>query len=106
MDGVGELQKPRPLTPAACHSRDRTLGAIGRGAWPGGTDSWGTQRAFLNPSPGTNTFGRSGFSIHGDTSPGSAGCIDLCDMVNTLFGDIPLGVDRVPVDVDYGNPLP
>ncbi len=74
--------------------------------WRGGTHAWGPQRVFLTPAAGTNTFGRNGFSIHGGAVPGSAGCIDLCDMVSELFLDIPRNVDEVPVDVDYGNPLP
>src|SRR4029077_1210684 len=55
--------------------------ALRRG-WRGGTHAWGQQRLFLNPAAGTNTYGRTGFSIHGGAVPGSAGCIDLCDMVS------------------------
>ena len=83
---------------------DRLLGLVGRRGWPGGTHAWGSQRVFLNPGDGTNTYGRSGFSIHGGASPGSAGCIDLCDMVNTFFSEIPRDVDQIPVDVDYSSP--
>lgn len=86
--------------------RDRALGLIGRGGWPGGTYAWGSQRVFLTPAAGTNTYGRSGFSIHGGGKPGSAGCIDLCDMVNTFFSEIPHNINQVPVDVDYNDPLP
>lgn len=56
---------------------DKALALIGRGSWPGGTYSWGENRVFLSPNSGTQTFGRSGFSIHGGAVPGSAGCIDL-----------------------------
>ena len=38
---------------------------------------WGVMRVSLIPTADTNTFGRSGFYIHGGFSPGSAGCIDL-----------------------------
>ena len=38
---------------------------------------WGKHRVWLEPSKETNTYGRSGFSIHGGEEPGSAGCIDL-----------------------------
>jgi hypothetical protein len=31
-------------------------------------------------------------------------CIDLCDMVNTFFSEIPRDVDQIPVDVHYSNP--
>jgi RHS repeat-associated protein len=53
------------------------LGAGKVGSWPGGVRSWGFQRVWLQPMGGTNTLGRSGFSIHGGFVPGSAGCIDL-----------------------------
>jgi len=40
--------------------------------------SWeATTRTWLTPMKGTNTFGRGNFSIHGGTTLGSAGCIDL-----------------------------
>lgn len=35
---------------------------------------WGDWRAALTPDPGTTTFGRSGFFLHGGSYPGSAGC--------------------------------
>ena len=56
---------------------DRQRSAIGFGTWRGGTDSWGDSRVWLDASKDTNTYGRSGFSIHGGAIPGSAGCIDL-----------------------------
>jgi RHS repeat-associated protein len=80
--------------------------AIHRG-WRGGTHSWGTHRVPLDPAAGTKVYGRSGFFLHGSNNgPGSHGCIDLCDMIGELVLDIPRSVDEVPVDVDYGNPLP
>jgi hypothetical protein len=33
---------------------------------------------------GTQTYGRSGFCIHGGDSPGSAGCIDLTDQLEAF----------------------
>ena len=56
---------------------DRLKGYVGLGKWPGGKRSWGNTRTWLTPMEGTNTYGRSGFSIHGGATPGSAGCIDL-----------------------------
>jgi RHS repeat-associated protein len=56
---------------------DRALSYVDRGSWPGGQVSWGDSRVWLTPMPDTDTFGRSGFSIHGGWHPGSAGCIDL-----------------------------
>lgn len=54
---------------------------LGRGGWPGGESSWGRHRIWLQPKAGTKTYGRSGFSIHGGSSPGSAGCIDLVEQM-------------------------
>ena len=56
---------------------NRLRSAVGFGTWRGGTDSWGESRVWLEPSKETNTYDRSGFSIHGGAEPGSAGCIDL-----------------------------
>lgn len=56
---------------------EQVLAELGRTAWPGGESAWGRYRVWLKPLPGTATHGRSGFSIHGGESPGSAGCIDL-----------------------------
>lgn len=56
---------------------DKFKGNFGAGTWPGGTDAWGDTKTWLTPVKGTNTYGRSGFSIHGGKTPGSAGCIDL-----------------------------
>ncbi|QOL26172.1 DUF2778 domain-containing protein [Thalassotalea sp. LPB0316] len=47
------------------------------GAWPGGTTAWGESRVWLQSAAGTNVYGRSGFSIHGGSFAGSAGCIDM-----------------------------
>lgn len=56
---------------------EQIAGELGRTAWPGGESSWGKHRIWLHPRDGTNTYGRSGFSIHGGDDPGSAGCVDL-----------------------------
>lgn len=67
---------------------------------------WGDWRAPLTPSPGTQTFGRSGFFLHGGMFPGSAGCIDVGggifgnsqtdqlreDIMNDPDGQVPLVV--------------
>jgi hypothetical protein len=39
--------------------------------------AWGHYRVTIHPYPSTETHGRGGFFIHGGTTPGSAGCIDL-----------------------------
>ena len=38
---------------------------------------WGHYRVPLTPDSTTETFGRSGFFLHGGSNPGSAGCIDV-----------------------------
>jgi hypothetical protein len=38
---------------------------------------WGSWRVPLHPLPATQTYGRSGFFLHGGSIPGSAGCIDF-----------------------------
>jgi RHS repeat-associated protein len=58
------------------------------GTFPGGRYAWGDGRIDINPDkvkvPNTgNPFDlftlRGGFTIHGGSEPGSAGCIDLCN---------------------------
>jgi hypothetical protein len=56
--------------------RDRMLGLVGRGHFPGSTAAWGTERVELVPDS-TSSNGRNHFFIHGGFTPGSAGCIDL-----------------------------
>jgi RHS repeat-associated protein len=76
-EGLWQVQQSE-YQPIWTRSRsDVILGQFGRGAWPGGVDSWGAGRIWLHPYAGTVTHVRSGFSIHGGTTPGSAGCIDL-----------------------------
>jgi hypothetical protein len=38
---------------------------------------WGDWRVPVHPLPRVNTYGRSGFFLHGGIWPGSAGCIDF-----------------------------
>lgn len=39
--------------------------------------AWGDYWLTIHPYPATPTHGRGGFFIHGGSTPGSAGCIDL-----------------------------
>ena len=56
-------------------SRATMFIGIKGGQFPGGTSSWGTQRTELNNIDiGVNNIG---YYIHGGSSAGSAGCIDL-----------------------------
>ena len=81
----------------------KVKGMAGGGEWPGGQSSWGRYRFWLTPAPSTETLGRDKFSIHGGSSPGSAGCIDLTDHMDE-FADLmmALGQDEIGVKVDYG----
>jgi hypothetical protein len=68
--------------------------------------AWGTHRITIHPFGSTRTFGRGGFFIHGGTSPGSAGCIDLttgmASFARTL-GSIPRPA-KVKLNVRYPTP--
>jgi hypothetical protein len=62
----------------------KTASLFGRGTFPGGTYAWGENRVWINPSSVTVTnpdtgedVVRTNLSIHGGSTPGSAGCIDL-----------------------------
>jgi hypothetical protein len=54
----------------------------------GSTSAWGNYRVSIHPFPTTQTFGRGGFFIHGGTSPGSAGCIDLTLNMDRFVADL------------------
>ena len=58
------------------------IGLAGVGEWPGSEYSWGESRVWLEASTETNTYGRSGFSVHGGVEPGSAGCIDMTNHID------------------------
>lgn len=47
-------------------------------------DSWGTYRLTIHQYPGTTTYGRGGFFIHGGIRFGSKGCIDLAGFMNNF----------------------
>jgi len=61
---------------------DRQKSHIWRGSWPGGTDSWGDSRVWLEPAEKTNLLGRKKFSVHGGKDLGSLGCIDLTSQMD------------------------
>ena len=68
----------------------KTYALIRRGEFPGGTTAWGSERVDINPS-NVNPFDirlRSGFTIHGGSFPGSAGCIDLTIFDAKFFNTI------------------
>ena len=70
-------------------------------AWSGYPWSWGLRRVWLKPDENTNTYGRSGFSIHGGLSKGSAGCIDIPWQTKQLSDYLDNCQDSVPVRVKY-----
>ena len=88
---------------------DAVLGGITKvfnlpyGAWKGSIPAWGTKRVWLRPDANTNTYGRSGFSIHGGLTKGSAGCIDIPWQTGKLSNYLDNCQDSVPVYVKYPN---
>jgi RHS repeat-associated protein len=73
------------------------------GAWPGGLNAWGRYRVWLIPLPGTATYGRGGFSIHGGSEWGSAGCIDLTTgMPSFVRAFVAAGRDLI-LEVNYSK---
>ena len=64
-------------------------------------EDWGGFRVPLHPRPGTETFGRTGFFLHGGRIPGSAGCIDVGDSDDDLFQKLQALDEQVFVIVDY-----
>lgn len=68
--------------------------------------AWGDHRLTIHVLPGTQTYGRGGFFIHGGTHAGSAGCINLHarmeDFVHVLK-DVTAGSPDcyIPLTVQY-----
>ncbi|WP_434113717.1 tlde1 domain-containing protein [Paraburkholderia caffeinilytica] len=50
--------------------------------------AWGDHRITIHVFPGTETYGRGGFFLHGGTHPGSAGCINLHGRMENLVRDL------------------
>ncbi len=74
-----------------------------RGSWPGGTSSWGDERVWLTPDENNNMMGRGGFSIHGGTTPGSLGCIDITKYTPELSEYLDSCQNVVPLRVKYSK---
>lgn len=66
------------------------------GAWPKGTESWGNHRIELLPTDSVDMQGRGGIWMHGGTTPGSAGCLDLGENMD----------DFAQYFLQYGKDLP
>jgi len=73
--------------------------------------SWGDYRVTVRVTPGTQTYSRGGFFIHGGESsdiPGSAGCIDLTNAMNQFIKDLKSLPDNskecfIPLTVEYAD---
>ena len=76
-------------------------GIINEGNWRKSIPAWGLRRVWLQPDINTNTYGRSGFSIHGGWKKGSAGCIDIPWQTGKLSRYLDDCQDNVPVYVKY-----
>ena len=81
--------------------KDVFWGHFSFGAWPGEKEAWGRQRICLDPSLEMDTLGRSGFSIHGGSFPGSAGCIDLTNQMDDFARWFTANNKDVIIKVDY-----
>lgn len=69
--------------------------------WSGWPLSWGLRKIWLKPDPDTDTYGRSGFTIHGGLYKGSRGCIDIPWQTGTLSDYLDECQFSVPVKVKY-----
>ncbi|MGN4069377.1 DUF2778 domain-containing protein [Burkholderia gladioli] len=67
--------------------------------------AWGDHRITIHVMPGTATFDRGGFFIHGGTHAGSAGCINLHAGMEQFVKDLQTatgGADcYIPLTVQY-----
>ncbi|WP_175709537.1 tlde1 domain-containing protein [Burkholderia ambifaria] len=58
--------------------------------------AWGDYRLTIYVMPGTRTFGRGGFFIHGGTHAGSAGCINLHSGMENFVREIEAATKGMP----------
>lgn len=58
--------------------------------------AWGNFRLTIHPHPGTQTYGRGGFFIHGGSVPGSAGCIDLAADIDRFVEHLTRELEGLP----------
>ncbi len=70
--------------------------------------AWGDYWITIHPYPNTETYKRGGFFIHGGSTPGSAGCIDLSINMNrfveTLADELKgKGLCYIPLIVRYAK---
>ncbi len=93
---------------------DKLIGIVGAiphlkvGKYPGSIWAWGNCRIPISPTPEqAQKTTRNGFTIHGGTQRGSAGCIDIthndkkfCDFIEKVRGK---NQTSVPLTVDYSK---
>ncbi|MDP3928489.1 MAG: hypothetical protein Q8R57_05665 [Bacteroidota bacterium] len=90
---------------------DAMKGVVGGGSWPGGENSWGRQRWWLKTDDKTTSdklaeYNRSGFTIHGGGTWGSAGCVDLANGMTDFTREIMSRFgEKVYLKVDYTTPV-
>lgn len=90
---------------------DEMKGVFGGGTWGGGESSWGRQRWWLKTddkatSDKLSEYNRDGFTIHGGTTWGSAGCVDLANGMTDFTREIMSRFgEKVYMKVDYTTPV-
>jgi hypothetical protein len=62
----------------------------------GSRAAWGNFRLTIHPYPSTETYGRGGFFIHGGSTPGSAGCIDLSTNIDKFVEKLTTELKGLP----------
>lgn len=85
----------------------KSLSMVGGGQFPGGPHAWGEGHmdVILDPAVAKAT-GRSGITIHGGSTPGSAGCIDLVTNDKAFFSrleELKGTQEIIPLTVDYSH---
>ena len=76
---------------------------LGSGYPRSGVDGWGERRIPIHPEPGTITYGRSGFFLHGGKFIGSHGCIDIGHADVRWIDWIGKQKKRIKLKVKYKN---
>jgi hypothetical protein len=88
-------------------SYDKLKGMVGGGSFRGGERSWGIGRVWINPRQVVvNGIIRGNFTIHGGSSPGSQGCIDLVDNDKSFFDKLVKyrgNMTYIPLRVKYSD---
>ena len=60
-------------------------------------EGWGHHRITIHEMPGTQTYGRGGFFVHGGSHQGSAGCVHLTgNGMETFLADLKSTLDGLP----------